>query len=89
MPAVSLPQPKSTATPRHHHLVPIIIFAALAGTLIGWGAISLIIHANTPHGSLHFDTSVPAATQAELTDLLSDLDLWQDLTVSTTRTTET
>ena len=47
MPAVPLPQPKSTTTPRHHHLVPIIIFAALAGTLIGWGAISLIVHANT------------------------------------------
>lgn len=89
MPAVSLPQPKSTATPRHHHLVPIIIFAALAGTLLGWGAISLIVHANTPHGSLHFDASVPATTQAELADLLSDLDLWQDLTISTTRTTET
>ena len=88
MPAVSLPQPKSTATPRHHHLAPIIIFAALAGTLLGWGAISLIVHANTPHGSLHFNASVPAATQAKLADLLSDLDLWQDLTVSTTHTTE-
>ena len=88
MPTVSLPGPRSTSTTPRHRLTPIIIIAALAGTLIGWGVISLIVHANTPHGSLHFDASVPATTQAELADLLSDLDLWQDLTISTTRTTE-
>ena len=72
-----------SSTSQRPHLPTIIIAAGGLGLLIGWLAISLFVHFATPHGELHLDTTINSDTRSRLSTLLADLELWEDLTVST------
>lgn len=89
MPNAPLPtKPTKPPKPTHRHLSLVVVVAALVGLFIGWLSISLIVHAYTPHGQLRFDQSTPTTIQSRVSDLLSELELWEDLDVFVSFTQE-